>query len=434
MRPDISSMFLPNLPSSFPESEVKRLRLTVYLCLTSIAVSLIYTTLDVANGVYYALPFYSSIFIAPIISLLLIRRGRFLSGKIIVLLGASIAIFFASVSDPFETGVVMIFVPLSIVPFAMIGFRNLWASIGIVLSTFFLFLVSRFTDLFAPFEKELPLNYVQLSLALNYLIAVIISILIVYFLARLHRQSEIGLIEKERAVTEKNIQLTKLNQELDGFVYSVSHDLRSPLSSILGLTNLARFSNSKEELVEYMSMIQDRIKVQDAFIKDIIEYSRNIRTEPLAEPLNLFQLTRDIIESLKFNVGAATIRFDVELSPDFIVLTDKHRWKTMLSNLIANAVKYHDGSKAERYIKLSARQHQDRLIYIVADNGLGIAPQHLDKIFDMFYRASDASSGSGLGLFITREAVHKLNGTITVSSQPLQGSVFEIVIPVKTLQ
>lgn len=392
-------------------------------------VSLIYTTLDVANGVYFALPFYAVIFVAPIISLWLIKIGKFLAGKILVLMGASVAIFFASVSDPFETGVILIFVPLSIVPFAIIGFRNIWASVGIVLSTFFLFLISRVTDLFASYVKELPLAYIQMSLALNYLIAVTISILIVYFLARLHRQSEIRLIEKEKAVTEKNVQLTKLNQELDGFVYSVSHDLRSPLSSILGLTNLAKFSNSKEELVEYMAMIQDRIQIQDAFIKDIIEYSRNTRTESLTESVNLFTLTQEIIESLKFNYGANKINFEIDLPSDFMVITDKHRWKTILSNLIGNAIKYHDPSKLNQYIKLSANQSNEKLLYTITDNGMGISSQHLDKIFDMFYRASDTSSGSGLGLFITKEAVQKLNGTISVTSQRDVGSVFEITIP-----
>lgn len=392
-------------------------------------VSLIYTTLDLANSVYFALPFYSVIFIAPIISLVLIKKGNFLSGKIIVLLGASVAIFFASISDPFETGVVLIFVPLSIVPFAIIGFKNIWASIGIVLSTFFLFLISRFTDLFASYVKELPTAYIQMSLALNYLIAVTISILIVYFLARLHRESELRLIENEKAVIEKNIQLTKLNQELDGFVYSVSHDLRSPLSSILGLTNLARFANSKEELVEYMVMIQDRIKTQDAFIKDIIEYSRNTRTEPLSEPVDLYALTEEVIESLKFNLLASKIHFDVELPRDFVVITDKNRWKTMLSNLIGNAIKYHDPGKARQYIKLSANRSNEKLLYTVTDNGSGISGQHLDKVFNMFYRASDTSSGSGLGLFITKEAVQKLKGTISVTSQQYVGSVFEITIP-----
>ncbi len=426
---DISVRILTNLPPSISVSEVKRLRLTVYLCITSMAVSLIYTTLDVANGVYFALPFYAVIFVAPIISLWLIKIGKFLAGKILVLMGASVAIFFASVSDPFETGVILIYVPLSIVPFAIIGFRNIWASIGIVLSTFFLFLISRVTDLFASYEKELPLAYIQMSLALNYLIAVTISILIVYFLARLHRQSEIRLIEKEKAVTEKNIQLTKLNHELDGFVYSVSHDLRSPLSSILGLTNLAKFSSSKEELVEYMAMIQDRIKTQDAFIKDIIEYSRNTRTESQEEAVNLFELTQEIIESLKFNLGANKINFEIEMPPDFIVTTDRHRWKTILSNLIGNAIKYHDSAKPNQYIKLSANQSNEKLLYTVTDNGTGIASQHLDRIFDMFYRASDTSSGSGLGLFITKEAVQKLNGTISVTSQGNVGSVFEITIP-----
>lgn len=429
MSRDISTWLLSDLALSVSESELKRLRLTIYLCITSMAVSLIYTALDLANGVYFALPFYSAIFIAPVISLLLIRKGKFLVGKITVLFGASIAIFFASVSDPFETGVVLIFVPLSIVPFAIIGFRNIWASISIVVGTFFLFLLSRFTDLFDSYLKAVPDSYIQMSLALNYLIAVTISILIVYFLARLHRESEIRLIEKEKAVTEKNVLLTKLNQELDGFVYSVSHDLRSPLSSILGLTNLAKFSTSKEELVDYMGMIQERIQIQDAFIKDIIEYSRNTRTEPLAEPTDLYSLTHEVVESLKFNVGADKIHFDIDLPQDFIVITDKNRWKTMLSNLVSNAIKYHDNTKPDQYIKMSANRTNEKILYTVTDNGNGIESQHLEKIFDMFYRASDNSSGSGLGLFITREAAQKLNGTITVTSEQHVGSVFEITIP-----
>lgn len=412
------------------DTEMKRLRLTVYLCLTSMAVSVVYTVLDLISGVFYALPYYSIIFIAPIISLSLLRRSYFLLGKILVLLGGSTAIFAAAISDPFETGVFLLFVPLSIVPFALIGFENKWTSIGIVLITFLLFLLSRFGGFELPYETSLPSYYAQLSLCLNYLIAVVISILIVYFLVRLHKHSEVSLLEKEKAVSEKNVQLTKLNEELDRFVYSVSHDLRSPLSSILGLTNLSKYATNEEELRGYIGMIQERIKAQDSFIKDIIEYSRNARTELRHEWVNLPALSYELIENLKFNDGANRIHMEVDIADDFIFKSDKNRWKTVLSNLLGNAIKYHDRTKPHQFVKLSVRKEEDHIVYQVEDNGTGIEKIHQERIFDMFYRATDTSTGSGLGLFIAKEAVQKLGGSIDLRSEVGVGSTFTITIPI----
>lgn len=429
MKRVIPILLSPEVAASLPDTEMKRLRLTVYLCLTSMTVSVVYTVLDLISGVSYALPYYLVIFIAPILSLLLVRRRHFLLGKILVLLGGSVAIFAAAISDPFETGVFLLFVPLSIVPFAVIGFENKWTSIGVVLITFFLFLLSRFGNFELPYETDLPPYYTELSLCLNYLIAVIISILIVYFLVKLHKDSEFSLREKEKTVSEKNVQLTKLNEELDRFVYSVSHDLRSPLSSILGLTNLSKYATSEEELRRYIDMIQERIKAQDSFIKDIIEYSRNARTEVQNEWVNLPVLSYELIESLKFNDGASRIRMEVEIADDFIFKSDKNRWKTVLSNLLGNAIKYHDRTKSNPFVKLSASRDANRVIYRVEDNGVGIETEHQERIFDMFYRATDTSTGSGLGLFITNEAVRKLGGSIALTSQLGVGSTFEITIP-----
>jgi len=426
---DISILLLPEVTLSLSDTELKRLRLTVYLCLTSMTVSVVYTVLDLISGVYYALPYYSIIFLAPIVSLLLLHSRCFLLGKVVVLLGGSAAIFAAAISDPFETGVFLLFVPLSIVPFALIGFENKWASLAIVLVTFFLFLLSSFGDFELPYETNLPPYYTQLSLCLNYLIAVVISILIVYFLVRLHKDSELSLQEKEKAVSEKNVQLTKLNEELDRFVYSVSHDLRSPLSSILGLTNLSKYATSEEELRGYINMIQERIKAQDSFIKDIIEYSRNARTEVRSEWVNLPALSYELIESLKFNDGANRIQMEVEIADDFIFKSDKNRWKTVLSNLLGNAIKYHDRNKTNPFVKLSASRGTNGVIYRVEDNGVGIETEHQERIFEMFYRAADTSTGSGLGLFITKEAVQKLGGSIALTSQLGVGSTFEITIP-----
>lgn len=221
-----------------------------------------------------------------------------------------------------------------------------------------------------------------------------------------------------------------MNQELDRFVYSVSHDLRSPLSSILGITNLAKHADSKEQLIEYMKLIEGRIKAQDLFIREIIDYSRNVRTRVEKETIVVADLIHEIIESLRYQPGAEVMQFHVEEEEHQTKMTvDKTRLRIILSNLINNSIKYQDVRKAHRNITISIRSSRQEHSIFVRDNGIGIATEHVPKVFDMFYRASENSSGSGLGLFITQEAVEKIGGTIAVESKIGEGTTFTVKLP-----
>jgi signal transduction histidine kinase len=256
--------------------------------------------------------------------------------------------------------------------------------------------------------------------------------LVVYFLITLNQQAEQALQEKELFLVQQNEQLEKVNQELDRFVYSVSHDLRSPLSSILGLTNLAKRTSSPEERQEYLSMIEDRIKVQDQFIHDIMEYSRNVRTHLSISEVNVTQLVREVKEGLRFVEGASRIAFHVP-GEDVIVRTDLHRMNVILSNLIGNAIKYHDLKKDSPYIKIDVGVVEGSLLLEIADNGHGIEAEHQARVFDMFYRATELSKGSGLGLYIVKEAIGKLGGSIELQSQPGEGTRFKISVPLRNV-
>jgi signal transduction histidine kinase len=100
-----------------------------------------------------------------------------------------------------------------------------------------------------------------------------------------------------------------------------------------------------------------------------------------------------------------------------------------LTNLISNAIRYHDQKKEHRYVRLSCKRTERSFVLSVEDNGQGIAPEYHTKIFQMFFRANESSTGSGLGLYIVNEAIAKLSGQLQLQSEPSQGSTFTVKIP-----
>jgi signal transduction histidine kinase len=297
---------------------------------------------------------------------------------------------------------------------------------GLLILTTTLFLISYFKDDNLFKTAELSENYIQISFLFNFFFSLAISIAAVYFMMNLSKLSEAELMKKEIQTNQKNLELQKVNAELDNFVYRVSHDLRSPLSSILGLTNLAKLTNDPAEINKILEMIQGRVNAQDIFIREIIHYSRNARTELLIEDVNLEHLINHVLEELRFIDAAEKIEFRKNLGGNVIVKTDKIRLWIILSNLIGNAIKYHDLTKEYQFIEIGFLENISTLY--VKDNGIGIQQDNLCKIFGMFYRGSDRSTGSGLGLFIAQEAASRLGSSIEVESVYEQGSTFKVCL------
>ena len=389
-------------------------------------VAIVYTLLDLSSEVYYALPNYIILFSLPAVSIFLIRRKEHMTAKILLMASVNLVVFFSAVNDPFETGVFLFFIPTGIGLFAILEFKDRKVGLLLTLFSLILFLLAYFGDLRPAYVERPSQLYIQTSLIFNYAISLTISVLIVYFLMGLNRRSENDLIEKEKLANRKNKELQKVNDELDRFVYSVSHDLRSPLSSILGLTNIAKKTSDKQELDLLLTMIQGRVEAQDHFIKEIIDYSRNARTDSRLETISLKELVDEILMALKFS-SPGQIEFR-NLVPDQTQLrSDKTRVSVILNNLISNAIKYHNFTKDHLFIEIGF-DGANRKIY-VKDNGIGIKEEHCEKIFNMFFRGSDRSTGSGLGLFITKEAVEKIGAKIDVQSVYGEGSLFTVTFP-----
>ncbi len=232
----------------------------------------------------------------------------------------------------------------------------------------------------------------------------------------------IWLLEEERSALEKT------NRELDSFLYSTSHDLRAPVASLLGLINIAKHDIKDEAGQQYVKMMEDRVKKLDHIFSDILNYSRNIKTEIILKTFRLGEMVEDVITDVKFNQGADSIRLDYDEQIHHVLRTDYYQLKVILGNLISNAVKYHDAKKPDQFIAIRFEK-MDRDVHIsVEDNGIGIAPESQHKVFDMFYRATSEAEGSGLGLFIVQQALEKINARITLVSELGKGSIFKIMI------
>lgn len=244
--------------------------------------------------------------------------------------------------------------------------------------------------------------------------------------------SIIDITDRKRAeliMLDQNEWLKKTNQELDRLVNNASHDLRSPLSSVLGLLTIAEFASSKEEIYAYHGMIRDRVKKLDNFVTEVLAYSRNSHHEVIKAPVSLPSLVNEIVDELKYADEKVTIDVSDATKANLMVNTDHTRLKTVLSNLIGNSIKYCDRGKEQPFIKVGTVLENDFCTIVVSDNGIGIDPQHQEKVFEMFYRATENSSGSGLGLFITKEIVEKLGGTIAMSSIPRVGTTVIVKLP-----
>jgi two-component system, sensor histidine kinase len=233
----------------------------------------------------------------------------------------------------------------------------------------------------------------------------------------------------ETALKVQYSKLERTNKELDRFVYSVSHDLTAPLKSILGLVRIGRFTNDEAELKLYLEKIEKSVHKLEAFIHQAFDYSRNHRLSVVREPFNITDLCLEIIENLKLTPEAAHIDFQFDLQQNQII-HDRSRLKIILNNLVSNAVKYQKQRSEQRsYIKISSYRRDGTLYISVEDNGQGIMADQVDKVFQMFYRGSDRSWGSGLGLYIAKETASTLQGQLTLTSEHGKGSAFTVALP-----
>ena len=236
---------------------------------------------------------------------------------------------------------------------------------------------------------------------------------------------------------EDGIGLSALNitdlkdviEELNAFSYKTSRDMRSPLATIMGLVNVAeQESEDLSTALGYLEMIKQQAGRMDGVLKELIEFIQISSGEKGYYLIDFWQLVDQVLESLSGMDGYNDVNFDKQILAQHKFYSDKVLLKSMLQNLIDNAIKYRKKNLDTPWIKVSVTGEQQGVKICVADNGIGIEPEYQGEVFNMFFRATNLSAGIGLGLYSVQHCVKKLGGEITLESSE-EGTIFTIYLP-----
>ncbi len=246
-------------------------------------------------------------------------------------------------------------------------------------------------------------------------------------------------------------ELAEKNKELEAIVYTVSHDLRSPLVNVQGFgKQLNRACETiraaaaaagpggavptavlrqpvEVAIPQALKFINAGVAKMETLLAGLLRYSRLGRVALTVRPLNIQGMMADIVAAMKFQLDEARAEVAVEALPT--CLGDVGQTSQVFANLVDNALKYRDPVRPLR-VRVTGRIEAGQAIYAVSDNGLGIAPEHQAKIFEIFHRLNpEASPGEGLGLTIAQRVLERQKGRIWIESRPGEGSTFFVALP-----
>jgi signal transduction histidine kinase len=220
-----------------------------------------------------------------------------------------------------------------------------------------------------------------------------------------------------------------LNTQMEKFLYSTSHDLRSPLTSILGLVNLMRMEALDDSIEEYTAKIETSAIRLDRIIRNIVNFSKATYQRRKSEKIDLEMLTHRVLNAHHSDANYKKIFFEVVANQGLPFFSDPERMEIILNNIISNAIHFCDPNKVRSFVRVNITVGVADVLIEIIDNGLGIGHQHHNQIFSMFYKATLNSSGAGLGLYIVKESLEQLKGSVTMESELGFGSVFRVRVP-----
>jgi signal transduction histidine kinase len=237
--------------------------------------------------------------------------------------------------------------------------------------------------------------------------------------------------ESQNQLALQHEELVEAYRDLDRFVYSVSHDLRSPLTGIFALSELIEKSKDLKEIYEYNEYIRLNIKTLEDFIKNLLEYYRVKRGALTISDVDIDSIIDNLFNMYKGHLITHKISFKKQNHIQHPVRTDEIVISIILQNLVSNSIKYQREDEINKQIEVETSVEGSNLIIKVSDNGIGIENEYIDRVFEMFFRASSIATGSGIGLYNTKKAVEKLNGKISITSLVNHGTTVRVEIPLK---
>jgi signal transduction histidine kinase len=246
------------------------------------------------------------------------------------------------------------------------------------------------------------------------------------------KEAEESLQKSEQRYREVALNLKEVNEELESFAYSVSHDLRAPLRAIRGLSDIL-LADYQGTLDDTASDLLDRIVIaasqMDWLIRDLLHLSRLRSSELFLQQISFIAVLEAAKDQLALEIKNSGTEIEI-MAPLAEVRGDKALLTQVLSNLLSNAMKFIPTDRTPK-IKVTSETINDKTRVIISDNGIGIAEEHQGRIFDIFERLHgyDDYPGTGIGLALVRKAMQRMGGTIGVESKIDHGSKFFLELP-----
>jgi signal transduction histidine kinase len=413
---------------SLSYSRYKRAVLTSVMALITVLSCIFFVANDLINGYSYSFLYLGLCLVLSIVSLLLNRAGFFNLARVLLALTVNATIFVFTILEPLETGQFIFYIPAAICSLVLWQSEKR-AKVFFIGLPILLFLISFLFEATLVPSRVFTQHYIKTSLIINFTLAIVSSSCAVFFLMSVNYQSEKILTESNNEISKKNLELIRLNKQLDRFFYSTSHDLRGPLTSVLGLINLTEKESDIQQIKVQLGLMLNRVQYLDEIICNITDYARNVQQHVNKSTVSLSQLLEIVIAKLQLKETDTDIKISNQVSRDLQLITDGKRLETVFFNLLSNAVKYSDSTKTSQYINITEESTETAIKINIEDNGVGIPAEKLPLIFDMFVKVHERSSGAGLGLYVVKETLEKIGGSITVTSHENQGSVFTVALP-----
>lgn len=232
-----------------------------------------------------------------------------------------------------------------------------------------------------------------------------------------------------KELKDKTNRLEKIQAEMNQFVYSLSHELRGPLMSISGVSKLAKMEFSDPQVLEYFDMIDSATGKLDEFIYKMLDFYRSTKMDAQVTSIDLKEIIDQQIEAYreKWDLEGFELILGIEQKEPF--LSDDAKIRVILNNLFSNAYNFHKELKDRPWIKIEAKVQGGVAEISVEDNGNGIEEKYQSGVFNLFQRASRKNVGSGLGLYMVKESVTQMGGSIQLTSQPEVGTKVTVKLP-----
>jgi signal transduction histidine kinase len=376
---------------------------------------------------------YYTLLSAGMIALMLVLTyyGHFKFAMVFGLIISSISTMFIVQRVGVDSGTDHYYVLFGIMPFVFFGYKDRILALALTCFAFLCFILVRIHTFSFIEPMKLTQQQSDTFLIINSTIAFLLATYSLLKIMEITNLAEKEMLRNNATTLEQNEELKRVNHELDKFVYSASHDLSAPLKSIGGLIQITKMESPPPAVNQYLDLMQKSVSKLETFIRDIVNYSRNSRLPIKHEKIDITSLVKSIWEDhLYYTKQESKIELQLEDNLSASFYSDETRLRIIFNNLLSNAIKFHlEETREQPYVRVVAQEHDSAYSFEVSDNGRGMSSEIRDDIFKMFFRGTPSVPGSGLGLYILKESVEKLNGAVEVESEEDKGSSFKIRIP-----